>query len=93
VRLHTIILAVVSYHRPPAEAAWQNKEMKSYFSSGIAAGDLLVLVTNTIEPVPAAFISCLDARTGKELWNKEVGYWHAAVIRTGDGRWIVTAME
>jgi outer membrane protein assembly factor BamB len=73
-----------------AEPAWQNKDPKSYFSSGVALGDLLVLVTNTIEPLPAAALTCLDARTGKQLWKKaSVGYFHAGVIRTGDGKLLV----
>jgi outer membrane protein assembly factor BamB len=75
--------------RPAAEAAWQNKDMKSYFSSGVPAGDLLILVTNTVQPLPSASLSCLDAKTGKELWTKGAGYFHAAVIRTGDGKLLV----
>jgi outer membrane protein assembly factor BamB len=73
-----------------AEPAWQNKEMKSYFSSGVAAGDLLLLVTNVVQPLPATAISCLEAKTGMELWKKEkVGYFHAGLIRTGDGKLLV----
>jgi outer membrane protein assembly factor BamB len=72
-----------------AEAAWQNKEAKSYFSSGVPAGDLLVLVTNTVEVLPSAALTCLEAKTGKELWKKNVGYYHAAVVRTGDGKLLV----
>jgi outer membrane protein assembly factor BamB len=70
-----------------ATPAWQNKEMKSYFSSGVTAGDLLLLVTNVVEPLPSTSISCLDPKTGKLLWKKEkVGYFHAGLIRTGDGK-------
>jgi outer membrane protein assembly factor BamB len=73
-----------------AFAAWQNKEMKSYFSSGVAANDMLFLVTNVIEPLPAAAITCLASKTGKQLWKKEkVGYFHAGLIRTGDGKLLV----
>jgi outer membrane protein assembly factor BamB len=73
-----------------AEQAWQNKEMKSYFSSGVSAGELLFLVTNVIDPLPATSICCLEAKTGKELWKKEkVGYFHAGLIRTGDGKLLV----
>jgi outer membrane protein assembly factor BamB len=73
-----------------AEPAWQNQEMKSYFSPGVAAGDILFLVTNVIKPLPATAISCLEAKTGKELWKKEkVGYFHAGLIRTGDGKLLV----
>src|SRR5262249_54334814 len=69
-----------------AESAWQNKEAKSYFSSGVAARGLLVLVTNVTEPMPAASLCCVEAKTGKELSKKPAGYYHAAIIRTGDGK-------
>jgi outer membrane protein assembly factor BamB len=76
--------------KPAAEPAWQNREMKSYFSSGVAGGGLLFLVTNVVEPLPATAITCLDAGTGKELWKKEkVGYFHAGVVSTGDGKLLV----
>jgi outer membrane protein assembly factor BamB len=76
--------------KPAPEMAWQNKEQRSYFSSGVAAGDLLFLVTNKLEPLPSASITCLDAATGKELWRKAgVGYFHAALLRTGDGKLLV----
>jgi outer membrane protein assembly factor BamB len=48
-------------------AAWQNKELKSYFSSGVSAGELLVLVTNALEPLPTTALTGVDAATGKEL--------------------------
>jgi outer membrane protein assembly factor BamB len=76
--------------RPAAEMAWQNKDLKSYFSSGVAAGNLLFLVTNRLQPIPSASITCLDAATGKELWRKSgIGYFHAGVLRTGDGKLLV----
>jgi outer membrane protein assembly factor BamB len=73
-----------------AQPAWQNREAKSYFSSGVTAGDLVLLVTNTQDPTPATALTCLDGKTGKRLWGKEkVGYFHAGVIRTGDGKLLV----
>jgi outer membrane protein assembly factor BamB len=73
-----------------AEPAWQNKDMKSYFSSGVAAGDRLYLITNTTEPLPAASLTCVDVKSGKQLWSKKpVGYFHASVVRTGDGKLLV----
>jgi outer membrane protein assembly factor BamB len=75
--------------KPAAAPGWQNKEAKSYFSSGVTAGDLLVLVTNKTQPVPSASLCCLEAKTGKELWKKEVGYFHASVVRTGDSKLLV----
>jgi outer membrane protein assembly factor BamB len=76
--------------KPAAQPAWQHKELKSYFSSGVAAGDLVFLVTNVVEPLPATAITCLEAKTGKQLWKKDnVGYFHAGLIRTGDGKLLV----
>jgi outer membrane protein assembly factor BamB len=73
-----------------AEPAWQNQDLKSYFSSGVAAGGLVFLVTNVIQPLPAAAIDCIEAKTGQRLWSKEkVGYFHAGLIRTGDGKLLV----
>jgi outer membrane protein assembly factor BamB len=73
-----------------AEAAWQKREMKSYFSSGAAADDLLFLITNTTDTVPSAALSCLEAATGKVLWKQDnVGYFHASPLRTGDGKLLV----
>jgi outer membrane protein assembly factor BamB len=73
-----------------AEPAWQNQQAKSYFSSGVAGDDLLFLVTNVIDPLPAASLTCLDAKSGQQLWSrKKLGYFHAGVIRTGDGKLIV----
>jgi outer membrane protein assembly factor BamB len=76
--------------KPTATPAWQNKELKSYFSSGVAAGDVLVLVTNTLDPLPSTALTGVDAKIGKQLWRKEkVGYFHAGLIRTGDGKLLV----
>jgi outer membrane protein assembly factor BamB len=73
-----------------AHTAWQNKEAKSYFSSGVVAGERVLLLTNTVQPLPAASITCLDGKTGKALWEKKsVGYFHAALVRTGDGKLLV----
>jgi outer membrane protein assembly factor BamB len=73
-----------------ASPAWQNQEARSYFSSGVAGDGLLFLATNVVEGLPSTAITCLDAKTGKELWKKEkVGYYHAGLIRTGDGKLLV----
>ncbi|MFO0864719.1 MAG: PQQ-binding-like beta-propeller repeat protein [Gemmataceae bacterium] len=65
---------------------WQNKGAKSYFSSGVAAGKNLFLVTNAVEPIPNAFITAVEAESGKKLWSKSVGYFHVGLIKTGDGK-------
>jgi len=73
-----------------ATPAWQDRGLKSYFSSGVAVRDKVVLVTNTVEVLPAASLTCVAARTGKVLWTKDsVGYFHASVIRTGDDQLLV----
>jgi outer membrane protein assembly factor BamB len=73
-----------------AEAAWQMPEVKSYFSTGVTSGKQLVLVTNVVEILPSASLTCLDGETGKELWKKKgVGYFAAGVIRTGDDKLLV----
>jgi outer membrane protein assembly factor BamB len=73
-----------------ASAAWQDQKQKSYFSSGVAVGDSLLLVTNALDPTPTAAIACLDGNTGKSLWKLEkAGYFHAGLIRTGDNRILV----
>lgn len=77
-------------NRWTATPSWQNKDFKSYFSSGVAIGDRLFLVTNAVEPLPTAAITCIEASTGKHLWtHKGVGYFHAGVIRTGDDKLLV----
>jgi outer membrane protein assembly factor BamB len=73
-----------------ATQSWQVKDAKSYFSSGVASGDRLYLVTNKTEILPSAGISCIDPTAGTTLWTKKnVGYFHAGVIRLGDGKLLV----
>ena len=41
-------------------------------------------------PDICGILHCLDAKSGKTLWaKKKVGYFHAALIRTGDGKLLV----
>jgi outer membrane protein assembly factor BamB len=73
-----------------ANAAWSDQSQKSYFSSGVAVNDLVLLVTNALEPLPTTSVACLDGKTGKSLWTKEkAGYFHAGLIRTGDNKVLV----
>jgi len=71
-----------------ASRAWQEKELAGYFSTGVIVGkDQLYLITNKLKPVPHAALRCVDLKTGKEHWNKTgVGYFHAGILRTGDGK-------
>jgi len=73
-----------------ANAAWQDQNQKSYFSTGVALNDMVLLVTNALEPLPNTMIACLDGKTGKSLWTRDkAGYFHAGLIRTGDNRLLV----
>lgn len=73
-----------------ATPAWQAPDAKSYFSSGVVAGQRFILVTNVVEVLPVASLTCLDAETGSMLWTRPgVGYFHAGVIRTGDNKLLV----
>lgn len=75
---------------PKADSIWQVPEAKSYFSSGIVAGKRLILVTNVVEILPNTSLTCLAGGDGKQLWSKSgVGYFHAGIVRTGDGKLLV----
>src|SRR5205823_2301303 len=50
----------------------------------------LCLVTNVTDPLPVTSLSCVELATGKELWKKSgVGFFHAGLLRTGDGKLLV----
>jgi outer membrane protein assembly factor BamB len=86
---HGAVAVEVALQEDKRKAAphWQNKETKSYFSSGVASGDRLFLVTNKTDILPSADITCLDGASGKSLWvKKRVGYFHAGIMRLGDGK-------
>ena len=69
---------------------WQNPDVGGYFSTGVAAGDYLYLVTNVLKPIPSASLKCVDLKSGKEMWAKKaIGAFHAGVIRTGNDRLLV----
>jgi outer membrane protein assembly factor BamB len=72
---------------PAAARAWQNKELTGYFSTGVAVGDDVYLITNVTKPLPTATLRCIDGKTGKERWNKpDVGFFHAGLVRTANNR-------
>jgi outer membrane protein assembly factor BamB len=71
-----------------ANQLWQNKDVTGYFSTGtLVDRQYLYLVSFTAQPKPSSALSCVDVKSGKELWKKEgIGYYHVGVIRTGDNR-------
>jgi outer membrane protein assembly factor BamB len=76
--------------QPSFMEAWKNPALTCYFSTPVAVGDSIYLVTGA-NPLaikkPEATLRCIDAKTGKELWNRpKVGTYHAALLRTGDNK-------
>jgi hypothetical protein len=70
------------------EAAWKNPQTTCYFSTPVADGKgHLFMVTGMASLTnPSVTLRCVEAATGKELWNKpKVGKYHAALLRLGDG--------
>jgi outer membrane protein assembly factor BamB len=74
--------------KPAASEAWKNGALTCYFSTPVVVGkDHLYMVTGNIIPPASVTLRCVDAKTGKELWNKpKVGKYHAALIRTADDK-------
>ncbi len=76
-------------HPQPAKA-WKNDRLTCYFSTPIGLeGRYFYLVTGTKPPAlfPEATLHCIEAQTGKELWNRQkVGKYHASLLRTGNNR-------
>ncbi|HJT78179.1 MAG TPA: PQQ-binding-like beta-propeller repeat protein, partial [Gemmataceae bacterium] len=75
---------------PTAAAAWQNGDLTCYFATPVPVGkDHVYMVTGTKPPAfkVTATLRCVEAKTGKELWQKPgVGEYHASLLRTGDGK-------
>src|SRR5262245_34574025 len=87
----TTAVRVGAKEKPAPEQLWQGTELKAYFSSGTVVNkERLYLITNELKPIPNARLTCVELKTGKELWTKKgVGYFHAAPIRTGDGSLLI----
>jgi outer membrane protein assembly factor BamB len=74
-----------------AREAWKNEALTCYFSSPVAIDEEHVFLITNSNPLrfekPVATLRCIESKTGKEKWNKPaVGKYHAAMIRTGDGK-------
>jgi outer membrane protein assembly factor BamB len=74
--------------KPQVSEVWKKPELTCYFSTPVAVGkDHLYLVTGSLPPASKATLRCVEAATGKELWQRPgVGTYHAALLRTGDGK-------
>lgn len=71
--------------QPGYEQMWKNEKLTCYFSTPVAVGEHLYMVTGQFLPVPAAHLHCVEAKTGKVLWtHKNVGKYHATVMLAKD---------
>lgn len=69
------------------EQVWKNPALNCYFSTPVAVGkEHIYLVTGVLAINPTVTLRCVEAATGKELWNKpKVGKYHAALLKLADG--------
>jgi outer membrane protein assembly factor BamB len=71
---------------PTAKELWVNPAYNCYFSTPVAIGEQLYLVTGSLLAQKAT-LRCIETATGKELWKHDnVGKYHASLLRTGDGK-------
>jgi outer membrane protein assembly factor BamB len=85
----TLIRLGVKDDKPVSEQVWQQKDLSGYFSTGVSTKDRLYLITNVLKPIPAATLRSVERKTGKEIWKKSIGYFHAGVIRLGDDKLLI----
>jgi hypothetical protein len=74
-----------------AEEVWKNQDLTCYFSTPVPVGKEHVYMVTGSKPLttlePEATLRCIEAKTGKELWQKaKVGKYHASLLRTGDDK-------
>ncbi len=71
-----------------AERVWANEKLTCYFSTPVAVGDYLYMVNGEAKfPGGTLIMRCVEAKSGKVMWEKkDVGTYHAAVVKTGDGK-------
>ena len=68
-----------------AKEVWKDAKYNCYFSTPVAAGKDLYMVTGSLLQKKAT-LRCVQAATGKQHWTREnVGAYHASLLRTGDG--------
>jgi outer membrane protein assembly factor BamB len=71
------------------EEAWRNPDLTCYFSTPVSVGKEHVYLVTGSKPLttlePEATLRCVEAKTGKQLWQKDkVGKYHASLLRTGN---------
>jgi outer membrane protein assembly factor BamB len=77
--------------KPAVEQVWKQPSLTSYFSTPVAVGKEHIYMVTGSNPLAfrksEATLRCIEAGTGKELWNRpKVGKYHACLLRTGDDK-------
>jgi len=76
--------------KPAMKEAWKKAALTCYFSTPVPVGDEhIYLVTGTLglPGTASATLRCIEAKTGKQLWEKaKIGEYHAALLRTADNK-------
>ena len=69
-----------------AEQVWADKKLACYFSTPVLVGKHLYMINGSVRN-PSIVLRCVEAATGKVLWEKPgIGKYHAAILRTGDDK-------
>jgi outer membrane protein assembly factor BamB len=71
-----------------AAKEWLKPELTCYFSTPVLAGKHLYMINGTASFTnPTVTLRCVELETGKVAWErKNVGKYHAALVRTGDNK-------
>ncbi len=69
------------------EKLWKESALTCYFSTPVAVGENLYVVTGELSPKGKATLHCIDPATGKAAWKRDkVGKYHASLTRTADNK-------
>jgi outer membrane protein assembly factor BamB len=71
-----------------AAKEWLKPELTCYFSTPVLAGKHLYMINGTVSiKNPTVTLRCVELESGKVAWErKNVGKYHAALVRTGDNK-------
>jgi outer membrane protein assembly factor BamB len=76
--------------KPAYQQAWKDPALTCYFSTPVAVGEYLYVVTGSNPfafKTAVATLHCIEVRTGKERWKRpNIGKYHAALLRTGNDK-------
>lgn len=67
---------------------WRNPKLTTYFTQNtVGPNSRLYAVNATLIPQAEIALSCIDAKTGTELWQRpKIGLYQLNMVRTGDDR-------